>query len=113
MTSGIHTAGSTVNTRMRTAFKIAVGVVGLVLLAGLAGRLFSYELRRDEFMFIPPAALLGDYELYRELFFNQPPYSVWLFRTAHLLLPDLGLLASARLTMLLIWVFMLAAVRLG
>ncbi|MFV0293371.1 MAG: hypothetical protein ACK5II_09235 [Paracoccus sp. (in: a-proteobacteria)] len=87
--------------------RFAVGLVSLLLLAALFGRIMGYDLRRDEFMFVPPAAMLGQYDLYGDLFYNHVPYSAWLFRVMHLLLPWLGLLAVARLTIFLAWLFLL------
>lgn len=81
--------------------------VGLLVLAALYGRIMGYDLRRDEFMFVPPAALLDDHALYRDLFYNHVPYSAWLFRAVHQALPWLGLLAAARLTVFLAWLLLL------
>ncbi|SDD41452.1 hypothetical protein SAMN05421538_101564 [Paracoccus isoporae] len=87
----------------------------LVLLAlavavlGLLGRIMGYDLRRDEFMFVPPAALLDEHDLYRDLFYNHVPYSAWLFRAVHQLLPFLGLLAAARLTVFMAWLLLLGS----
>ncbi|NHF73029.1 hypothetical protein [Paracoccus xiamenensis] len=85
---------------------LLAGAVFLALVA-LFGRIMGYDLRRDEFMFVPPAVLLDDYRLYQDLFYNHVPYSAWLFRAAHLLLPGLGLLAVARLTIFLAWILLL------
>lgn len=86
----------------------AAGVVATVMILGsLFGRIMGYDLRRDEFMFLPPAALLDDYRLYDQLFYNHVPYSAWLFRGVHMLLPDLGLLAAGRLTVFAAWLLLL------
>ncbi|MBA4490909.1 hypothetical protein [Paracoccus sp. S1E-3] len=78
-----------------------------LLLVALFGRIMGYDLRRDEFMFVPPAALLDQYALYQDLFYNHVPYSAWLFRALHLLMPGLGLLAAARLAIFLAWLLLL------
>ena len=78
-----------------------------LVLAALFGRIMGYDLRRDEFMFVPPAALLDDYALYQDLFYNHVPYSAWAFRALHLILPGLGLLAAARLAIFLAWLLLL------
>ncbi len=84
-----------------------LGAVVFALLVALFGRIMGYDLRRDEFMFVPPAALLGEYALYQDLFYNHVPYSAWAFRALHLLLPGLGLLAAARLAIFLAWLLLL------
>ncbi|WBU56440.1 hypothetical protein [Paracoccus sediminicola] len=94
---------------MRSLATSALWLLMGIALLGLFGRIMGYELRRDEFMFVPPAALLGDYTLYRDLFYNHVPYSAWLFRIIHLLLPWLSLLAAARLTIFLGWLLLLGA----
>lgn len=86
---------------------IVVAIIGAVALAGLYGRIMGYDLRRDEFMFVPPSALLGQYALYHDLFYNHVPYSAWIFRAMHLLLPWMGLLGAARLTVFLCWLLLL------
>lgn len=95
-------------TRPRTlAWRIALMLATALLLSGLFGRIMGYDLRRDEFMFLPPAALLGEFRLYEQIFYNHVPYSAWLFRAVHLLLPDLGLVAMGRLTIFAAWIMLL------
>lgn len=79
----------------------------LVLGAALYGRIMGFDLRRDEWMFVPPAATLGDWPLYSGQFYNHVPYSAWAFRAVHLALPGLDLLTSARLTVFLAWALLL------
>ncbi|MFD1795029.1 hypothetical protein FQV27_15750 [Paracoccus aurantiacus] len=88
---------------------VAVAALIALLLAALFGRIMGYELRRDEFMFVPPAVLLEDHALYSDLFYNHVPYSAWLFRAMHLALPWMGLLAVARLTIFLAWLLLLGS----
>lgn len=92
----------------RQALLSALALAGLLLLgAALYGRLMGFDLRRDEFMFVPPAATMGDWPLYSGQFYNHVPYSAWAFRAVHLALPGLDLLTSARLTVFLAWVLLL------
>lgn len=94
----------------RQAFMtVAAGVALLLLGAALYGRIMGFDLRRDEFMFVPPAATLGEWPLYSGQFYNHVPYSAWLFRAVHLALPGLDLLTSARLTVFLAWALLLGA----
>lgn len=98
---------NTANTTARVLIGIAVGLGILLLALALYGRIMGYDLRRDEFMFVPPMALLGQYDLYGDLFYNHVPYSAWLLRGVHLLLPWMDLLATARLTIFLAWLGLL------
>src|SRR5262249_20074948 len=61
-------------------FAILAGVALAVIYGGLFGRLMSYDLRRDEELYAPPAALLKHFALYRDFFYNHTPLSAWLFR---------------------------------
>lgn len=90
---------------------LAAATVAAVLLLGAAlyGRIMGFDLRRDEFMFVPPAATMHDWPLYSAQFYNHVPYSAWLFRAVHLALPGLDLLTSARLTVFLGWLLLLGA----
>ena len=48
----------------RQAALAALAIAGLLLLgAALYGRIMGFDLRRDEWMFVPPAATLGDWPL--------------------------------------------------
>lgn len=92
----------------RQALLAMLAVGGLLLLgAALYGRIMGFDLRRDEWMFVPPAATLGDWALYSGQFYNHVPYSAWAFRAVHLALPGLDLLTSARLTVFLAWLLLL------
>lgn len=90
---------------------MALFLAALLLTAGvlcaLFGRIMEHDLRRDETMFLPPAILLQDFRLYEQLFYNHLPYSAWLFRGAHMLLPDLGLVAAGRVTVFAAWLLLL------
>ncbi|HMQ40399.1 MAG TPA: hypothetical protein PKC09_03925, partial [Paracoccus sp. (in: a-proteobacteria)] len=105
--SSSRTAAPMAQVRGQSIVVATMLAVGLLVLAALYGRIMGYDLRRDEFMFVPPAALLDDHALYRDLFYNHVPYSAWLFRAVHQALPWLGLLAAARLTVFLAWLLLL------
>ena len=95
----------------RQALLAVLAVGGLLLLgAALYGRIMGFDLRRDEWMFVPPAATLGDWALYSGQFYNHVPYSAWAFRAVHLALPGLDLLTSARLTVFLAWLLLLGVI---
>ena len=82
----------------------AVATGALLLLALVFVRIMSYPMRRDEQLYVPPAALLGEHDLYAELFYNHVPVSAWVFRAAHVLLPAEGLLFHARLVTFGAWI---------
>lgn len=94
----------------RQAVAVA-GIAAALLLIGAAlyGRIMGFDLRRDELMFVPPAATLDDMPLYSGQFYNHVPYSAWIFRALHLALPGMDLLGSARLAVFLGWLLLLGA----
>lgn len=98
---------SSTSRRARPLMMLAMAVIGAVVLAALYGRVMGFDLRRDEFMFLPPAVLLGDGALYQDYFYNHVPYSAWLLRGVHLILPGLGLLEMGRLVVVAAWVLTL------
>ncbi|WP_126975671.1 hypothetical protein [Frigidibacter oleivorans] len=89
--------------------RLAAIAGGLVLVALILGRILDFGIRRDEMMFVAPAALAGEMPLYSGLFFNHVPLSPWAFAAAHWLAPGLGLLMVARLTVFAAWLLLLAA----
>lgn len=97
----------TPHSRSRTTLGVALQVaLAALVLAGIFGRMMGYGLRRDEMMFVPPAALLDQAQPYQDFFFNHPPYSIWLFRAVHLLLPQAGLLEAGRIAVFLGWLLL-------
>lgn len=88
----------------------AVPLLSVLLFLGLALRIMNYEMRRDEWLFVPPARLLDDQALYRDFFYNHVPGSAWLFHFLHQLLGTDYLLLSGRLGVLLAWVVFVAAI---
>jgi hypothetical protein len=81
---------------------ISVLVLAGALLVAIFARLMTFELRKDEELYVPPAKLLAKFHLYSDFFYNHVPGSAWLFRglaaatgTDHLLLISrLGVLAA-------------------
>lgn len=81
----------------------AACIAGLIAVAGLFARLMNYDMRRDEQLYVSPAALLDSQRLYHDFFYNHVPGSAWLFHATDQVFGDGGLLFSARLTMFLVW----------
>ncbi|MBV1897448.1 MAG: hypothetical protein KUG70_13375 [Rhodobacteraceae bacterium] len=97
--------------RSRAQFVLISGVIALVLfvmLAALYGRMMGFGLRRDEMLFVTPAELLGQWQLYQDFFYNHVPYSAWYFRGFHLVFEDVGLLAAARFGVFFAWLLLLS-----
>ncbi|WP_298569823.1 hypothetical protein [uncultured Aliiroseovarius sp.] len=80
-----------------------------LLFAAIYGRLMGYGLRRDEMLFVPPAVLLPDLQLYGDYFYNHVPYSAWYFKAMALIFGSGGLLFSTRLGIFFAWVGLAAA----
>ena len=74
------------------------------ILALIFARMMSFELRRDEQMYAPPAVLIDQYDLYRDFFYNHVPGSVWLFSAAVSALGTDQILLAARLVVFGGWV---------
>lgn len=85
-------------------------LVGLaVMFAGLAGRLLSYPLNRDEHLYIAAAAQLQHGDLYRELGFNHLPNLAYLLSAIYRLTGTEHLLLTGRIVVLLFWLTALAS----
>lgn len=93
----------------RTIAWAAAGAGALGASAGLFARLMNYEMRRDEQLYVPPAALLDDFRLYQDFFYNHVPGSAWFFHVTDQLFGAGGLLFSARLSVFLIWILFASA----
>ncbi|MBV1926385.1 MAG: hypothetical protein KUG62_04455 [Rhodobacteraceae bacterium] len=96
--------------RSKVQFALISGVIALVLfvmLVALYGRMMSFGLRRDEMLFVTPAVLLDQWQLYQDFFYNHVPYSAWYFRGSHLLFENMGLLGAARLGVFFAWLLLL------
>lgn len=90
---------------LRLALASALGA--FLLLTCIFARLMDAEIRRDEFLYAPPAVLLDDFALYRDIFYNHMPGSAWLF---HAIAPVTGpddVLMPARLGVFLGWCLLL------
>ena len=81
-----------------------------LLLIMIFARIMNYDLRRDEQIYVPPALLLSDFDLYEDIFFNHTPASAWLFRAAKILTGSESLLFPARLVVFAAWAGLAAAV---
>jgi hypothetical protein len=96
------------------ALRTTVALLGLALCLVLVwGRVLDYGMSRDEWMFVPPAILLDDLALYRDVFFNHVPYGAWIFRGAEQLFGETGLLFSARIAICATWLILVLAVGLS
>ena len=91
--------------------RVALTALSIVLLACVALRLMSYDLRRDEQLYVPPIRLLDGERLYQDFFYNHPPGSAWYFHAIRQLTGSDHLLMSGRAGVLLAWV--LFAVLIG
>ncbi|MFN0023034.1 MAG: hypothetical protein ACKVS5_03970 [Parvularculaceae bacterium] len=89
---------------------VATGLASILAAAGMFARLMNYEMRRDEQLYVSPAALLDDARLYQDFFYNHVPGSAWLFHGTDALFGDGGLLFSARVTIFLAWVLFAAGI---
>lgn len=81
----------------------------MIASVGLFARLMNYEMRRDEQLYVSPAALLDTQRLYHDFFYNHVPGSAWLFHATDALFGAGGLLFSARFTVFLVWILFAAA----
>lgn len=87
----------------------AACAAGMLVAVGLFARLMNYDMRRDEQLYVSPAALLDGQRLYHDFFYNHVPGSAWLFHMTHEAFGGGGLLFSARLTMFFVWLAFAAA----
>ena len=87
---------------------IIVLCVGLTL--AIFVRIMNYDMRRDEQLYAPPAALLAEQSLYEDFFYNHVPGTAWLFRASYVATPGDHLLFSSRLVVFFGWVLFGAAV---
>ncbi|MBO9517216.1 MAG: hypothetical protein J7493_04045 [Porphyrobacter sp.] len=89
---------------LRTGTFVKAGLVILgVMLAGLAGRLLSYPLNRDENMFVSVASQLGRGDIYRELGYNHLPNMPYLLGSVYTVTGTGTYLLTGRLVVLLAW----------
>ncbi|MGF1543476.1 MAG: glycosyltransferase family 39 protein [Parvularculaceae bacterium] len=90
--------------------ELAYGAGGGVLLAAIFSRIMNYALRRDEHLYVAPASLLRDFDLYTDFFYNHPPVSAWAFRAAAIATGETSFIVSSRLFMFCVWLAIAAAV---
>ena len=95
-------------TRARIGWAAACAA-GLIAAIGLFARLMNYDMRRDEQLYVSPAALIDTQRLYHDFFYNHVPGSAWLYDAAYEAFGAGGLLFSARLTLFLVWLAFAAA----
>jgi hypothetical protein len=81
----------------------------VLMFAGLAGRLLTYPLNRDEHLFIASSAELPHGELYRDLGYNHLPNLPYLLSGIYRVTGTEHLLLTGRIVMLLFWVAALVA----
>jgi hypothetical protein len=96
--------------RTGTRYALAGVTCGAFLLIAIFARLMNFELRRDELLYAPPAVLLDNYDLYRDIFYSHVPGSAWLFHIAMTVLGTDHLLLAARLTVFVGWLIFVAGV---
>nr|WP_323782327.1 hypothetical protein [Amylibacter sp.] len=84
---------------------VCCGLV-IFLLLGILGRILGYEIRKDEQLFVPPAALLQDARLYLDMFYNHVPASAWYFFGVNTLIGGASPLLAARIGVFLAWVIL-------
>jgi hypothetical protein len=90
-------------------FRAALCAGAAAVAASLFARLMNYDMRRDEQLYVSPAALLDGQRIYHDFFYNHVPGSAWLYRAAYEVAGGAGLLFSARLTVFLVWILFAAA----
>ena len=81
-----------------------------VVLAGIAGRILSYPLNRDENLFIAAASALGRGDLYRDLGYNHLPNFAYLLGALYRLTDTQYLLLTGRILMFAGWIAALCAI---
>ena len=69
-------------------------------------RIMNFELRRDEQLYVPPVALMRQYDLYADIFYNHVPGSAWLFSIVAAVLNTDHLLFASRLAVFGGWVLL-------
>ena len=85
-------------------------MAGALMLAviGLFARIVNFEMRNDEQLYAPPAVLLGDQQLYADVFYNHVPGTAWLFHAVTELSSSSHFLFTARMVVFCGWLLMAA-----
>jgi len=81
-----------------------------ILLAGLAGRIMSAPLGRDENLFITVSALSSSADIYRDLGYNHLPLLPWLLGSLYWITGTGHFLMMGRLLVLVGWVMAIGAI---
>lgn len=84
-------------------------VLGLVLV-GLAGRILSYPLNRDENLFVTVAANIGNGDIYRDLGYNHLPNLPYLLGLVYEVVGTSNPLLTARFVLIGFWLLAIAAI---
>lgn len=82
----------------------------VALLVAIFARLMAFEMRRDEQLYVTPGALLDNWSLYTDFFYNHVPGSAWLFHAMKVLLGTDQILLAARLGVFLGWILLAVGV---
>ncbi|KRA83598.1 hypothetical protein [Altererythrobacter sp. Root672] len=93
--------------RSGTFVKAGLVILG-VMLAGIAGRLLSYPLNRDENMFVSVASQLGQGDIYRDFGYNHLPNMPYLLGSVYSLTGTGTYLFTGRLVVLVAWLALIA-----
>ncbi|MEJ1159173.1 hypothetical protein [Prosthecomicrobium sp. N25] len=101
--------GATRSTAAGALGTAALALLSLALLAGLALRIMTFDLRKDELMYVPPVRLLDTMQIYRDFFYNHVPGTAWYFHGLAKLSGVDNLLLTGRVGILIGWVFFLVA----
>ncbi len=86
---------------------VIAGYLGILAL--IFARLMNFDVRKDEQLYLPPARLLADQNLYADFFYNHPPVSAWYFYGFMQAIKSDYLLLSGRLAIFFAWAIVGAA----
>ncbi|MBT8428024.1 MAG: hypothetical protein KJO02_08345, partial [Erythrobacter sp.] len=84
-------------------------VLGLVL-AGIAGRILSYPLNRDENLFVTVAANIGNGDIYRDLGYNHLPNLPYLLGLVYEMVGTSNPLLTARVLLIGFWLLAIVSI---
>lgn len=91
--------------KINTSTVVCIGLV-VFLMLGILGRILGYEMRKDEQLFVPPAALLHDTRLYLDMFYNHVPASAWYFFGLNGLIGGGSPFLAARIGVFFAWIIL-------
>jgi hypothetical protein len=88
--------------------------LAFVFLALIFSRMMNFELRRDEQLYIPPAALISNHRLYSDFFYNHVPLSAWWFYLVKSVTGLQQVVISSRLAIFFVWIaFAIGLIAIG